>query len=324
MAVGCLTIAGPMVAGIAAGDIGPGASAAIGGFMMGGLGSPTRAREHRREIALVFAIVVAAIVAAALIAGERHEPLVLVILAGGAALFGGVSRFAAIVAMRFVLFLVLTSFVMIDSGHAASTGIMVALGAAWAGVVNVAISALAPHRPAPPPAQSHPRGQRLKRWRASLKRLAGWQFALRLVACLAAAGAIRAHWPEHHFHWIAITVALLTERSLERFPVRVTQRAVGTLVGVIAAGLVYWLNPPQWALAAVIAVLAAARAPLRTANYLAYTVVQTPLVLLILDAGQRQGFELLGDRLVATLIGAALVLAANELLLLAGASKPAP
>jgi hypothetical protein len=47
-------------------------------------------------------------------------------------------------------------------------------------------------------------------------------------------------------------------------------------------------------------------------------------VLLILDAGQRQGFELLGDRLVATLIGAALVLAANELLLLAGASKPAP
>jgi uncharacterized membrane protein YccC len=157
-----------------------------------------------------------------------------------------------------------------------------------------------------------------------LKRLAGWQFALRLVACLAAAGAIRAHWPEHHFHWIAITVALLTERSLERFPVRVTQRAVGTLVGVIAAGLVYWLNPPQWALAAVIAVLAAARAPLRTANYLAYTVVQTPLVLLILDAGQRQGFELLGDRLVATLIGAALVLAANELLLLAGGGKPAP
>ena len=46
---------------------------------------------------------------------------------------------------------------------------------------------------------------------------------------------------------------------------------------------------------------------------LAYTAAMTPLIILLLDSGRPPGMGVLIDRLVATLIGAALVIAANLL-----------
>ena len=114
-------------------------------------------------------------------------------------------------------------------------------------------------------------------------------------------------------HWVVLTVALLSEWQIEAFPVKTTQRALGAALGVLATGLLLFDTPPAWALAAGIAVLAGLRPLLRARNYLAYTAVMTPLIILLLDAGAAPGLGVLIDRLVATLIGAGLVIATNWL-----------
>ena len=59
--------------------------------------------------------------------------------------------------------------------------------------------------------------------------------------------------------------------------------------------------------------LAGLRPLLRARNYLAYTAAMTPLIIVLLDAGATPGIGVLIDRLVATLIGAGLVIATNWL-----------
>jgi uncharacterized membrane protein YccC len=171
-------------------------------------------------------------------------------------------------------------------------------------------------REAPNPAQHQPRSaathaQRRAHFRRNLRTLAGWQYTIRLTLCLAAATVLAHAWPGRHMYWVALTVALLTERAVEALPVKVTQRALGTLVGVVLAHFVFAWTLSAWWLGTVVGVLAGGRAVLRTRNYLAYTVVMTPLVIALLDAGKPPDWRVLGDRALATLIGALLVLAAN-------------
>jgi uncharacterized membrane protein YccC len=150
--------------------------------------------------------------------------------------------------------------------------------------------------------------------RRTLGTLAGCQYTIRLTACLAVAVVLAHAWPDHHLYWVALTVALLTERPVEMFPVKVTQRALGTLLGVVIAHFVFEWAISGWWLGVVVGVLAATRPMLRTRNYLAYTVVMTPLVVALIDAGKPPDWSVLADRLGATLIGAALVLGANAAL----------
>jgi hypothetical protein len=133
------------------------------------------------------------------------------------------------------------------------------------------------------------------------------------MICLTIAGLLRWLWPDHHLHWIALTVALLAEWQIEAFPVRTTQRTLGAAAGVLATGLLLVYAPPASALVAVMGVLAGLRPLLRARNYLAYTAAMTPLIILLLDSGRPPGVGVLIDRLVATLIGAALVIATNLL-----------
>ncbi len=111
---------------------------------------------------------------------------------------------------------------------------------------------------------------------ASLAAHAGWM-AIRAAPriCLAIAVMLKSIWPEHHLTWIAITVVLLTDRTIEAFPVKITQRTLGTLVGVVIAEAIEVSGLAAAAPALVIAVLATGRPLLRANNYLAYTVVMT-------------------------------------------------
>jgi uncharacterized membrane protein YccC len=101
-----------------------------------------------------------------------------------------------------------------------------------------------------------------------------------------------------------LTVAILTGRQGEPAAVKTTQRAIGTALGVVVAGLCLRLQLPLWALILLIGLLAGLRPLLRNRNYLAYSVVMTPLVILIIDAGRTPENGILVDRLAATLIGA--------------------
>ena len=124
---------------------------------------------------------------------------------------------------------------------------------------------------------------------------------------------MRWRWPDHHLHWIALIIAILTQRQRDLLPIKTTQRVLGTVLGVVTAAVFVVLRPPVWGLVLGIGVLAGARPLLRARNYLAYSAVMTPLVMLIMGAGQPLGAGILIDRLLATLLGAGLVTLASVL-----------
>jgi uncharacterized membrane protein YccC len=188
------------------------------------------------------------------------------------------------------------------------------LGALW----NVAIRLLLARRrrPAPPSelARVVTRAQRNAYFKRTMRTLAGWQFAIRLVLGLGIASALRHAWPAHHYGWIILTVALLTQRQLEPVPVKILQRALGTALGVALTWAILTGLAAPAALAATICVLATGASLARSRNYLAYAVLATPVILLVLDIGRAIEPALLVDRLVATLVAAAIVIGANLLL----------
>ena len=149
-------------------------------------------------------------------------------------------------------------------------------------------------------------------------------FAFRLAFCLVPAGIMRWLWPGHHLLWIALTITLLCRRPLETSFVHVTQRMIGSLLGV-AAALLTAFDLSALPLTLTMGMLAGLTAGLRLRNYLAYTAVMTPLIILFLDAGRPVEVGILADRLVATLMGGGLVIAANRLMarLLLMAAQPA-
>ena len=93
---------------------------------------------------------------------------------------------------------------------------------------------------------------------------------------------------------------------------RAFQRATGTAVGVVIGGLLLAWPAPAWLLVTAIAVIAALRPILKARNYLAYSAVMTPLIVMMMEFGQPATPMVMADRLVATLVGCALALAAGR------------
>ncbi len=83
------------------------------------------------------------------------------------------------------------------------------------------------------------------------------------------------------------------------------------MIGVLVASLFLVHQPTSGELIIGIGLLGGARPLLRERNYLAYSAVMAPLVLLLMDGTGPFGAAVLGDRLLATIIGAALVIATN-------------
>jgi hypothetical protein len=203
--------------------------------------------------------------------------------------------------------------------------VLVAVGALWTSALSLLLGAVVRWRrradvPRSPPQPIPTIRQKYARWRRSLTSFAGWSYPIRIVLCIAAAAAIDVGWPSHHLHWIGLTVAILTQRQVEFVPVKTTQRALGTAIGVGLAAITLRAGLPSWAFVGGVGLLAGARPLLQVRSYLAYSAVMTPLIILIIDAGRAPDNGLLRDRLVATLIGAALVVGSN-LLTARGASE---
>jgi hypothetical protein len=315
-------LAAPILAGAALGELRVGLIAAVGSLMVGGLAvGPSLRAQARRLLAILVPAAAAAVAAALLARHGRASDVALVLLAGVAAVAGGFSRPMAAATTRFVLCLMIAAAIAEEMPQRALLVALILAGAVWTGAVGLALGALAralrrpqaPSAAAAAAAAEPTRAQKLRRWQRSLAGLAGWQYPLRLTGCLAIAIALKWLWPNHHLHWIALTIALLMERPVESFPVRTTQRALGTTLGVAITDLIGAHTLPVWLIVAASGALAALRPLLRARNYLLYSVVMTPLVIVILDAGRPVAPDVLLERLVATLIGAALVIGANLL-----------
>src|SRR5579859_4114977 len=209
-------MAGPVLAGVAAGDAAAGFAACAGGLMAAGAASGRSAREDLRDIAHVLAAAIAASIFAALVAGRGALGEAMVVpLAACVSLFGAMSRAGAIAAVRFVLFLLVAIGVAENVQAPWQVVLLVGAGAGWAAMASFVLAALARAarwrgEPAPEERATLTFAQRFARWRRSLGTLAGWQYALRLTLCLAAAAALGAAWPGHHMRWASITIVLLT------------------------------------------------------------------------------------------------------------------
>jgi uncharacterized membrane protein YccC len=315
-----LSIAGPLLFAALQGDLRHGFVAARGGLLIGGIDAGRSWRDQAQDLARVLAPAMVATAATALVTGHGwHTDAIVIGLAGVAALVGGLSRDLARATMQFTLFLIIATGVAETSPVDTPLALLMLAGMTWAVVVNLVVGTVfrlvrrddpvADAETTPEPSWS----QRIVRWRRTLATRAGWQFALRLVFCLSAASVLRWIFPNDHLHWVMMTVALLLERSIDAFPVKTTQRALGTALGVIIAAVFLESTLSAAAVVIAVAMLGALRPLLRLRNYLLYSAVMTPLVMVVMDAGQPVAAGLLADRLLATVLGAALVIGANAL-----------
>lgn len=320
MAASAIGMAGPVALGALMGDLHTGLTASIGALAMGGAAMGTSLLTQGQEFLKALVPVALATLAGGLLAGHGWGTVIgIVSLAGVAGLIGGYSLGMVSASARFIIFLLMALNLAATVPHPLSLFGLIAAGAAWTAFVSMIVASLvlahrggvlAMEKSLPSSATAQ---QKFDRWVASLTRFTGWQYVLRLTVCLAIAGAIQVLWPQHHTYWIGLTVALLTQRVVEALPVRTTQRALGTAVGVALAGLMIAYEPSPAVIVLVVALVAGVRPLLKAKNYLAYSVIMTPLVIILLDGGHAPQAGLLFDRLGATLAGAALVIMANAI-----------
>ena len=316
IAVAALGMAVPVLVGFACGRAEIGFTIGLCAMLLAGGSGATDATAAQDEASPATAVVpaVLAVVAATAIAGHGWSAVAMVLLATAAAAISGYSRPVAVAAIRFLIYFVL-SLGLLDSagGDRKGAALVFGLGALW----NVAVRMmLARHEPVAPrdvvAAKPGPTpAQRRAHWRRTMRSLAGWQFPIRLGVGLTIASLMREAWPSHHYGWTVLTVALLTQRPLEHVPVKTTQRALGTLLGVGLTWAILASVSSTLGLAALICLLAIVAPLARARSYLAYASIATPAILLVLDIERPIETGLLVDRLVATLAGAAIVIAAN-------------
>jgi fusaric acid resistance family protein len=309
-----LGLAGPIIAGVATDHLRLGMVAAIGGLALGGASRGATLRQRAFALAAALLAGCAAISTGTSIAS--HGSLIIVAVPGIAAiagLIGGISLPMARETTRFILFTTIAAGLSAPNVRPLGMTLLFFLGGTWTLSLSLLLSAVfgrarhaAESSVAQPP--QRPVALLLSRWRESLFHLSGWQYPIRIWACLTVAEAIAQIWPGQHGQWIAVTVAIVLGRRLPAPPTRLLQRALGTMLGVVVAGLLLIWNPSPLIVTGEIAALAAARPVLRAGNYAAYAVIMTPLIVLLLDFGQAVSVGILVDRLTATIAGCLITL----------------
>lgn len=98
-----------------------------------------------------------------------------------------------------------------------------------------------------------------------------------------------------------MTVALVVQRDRSAALERTTERALGTALGVVVG---WWLlGPiPPALLVGVVALIGACRLYLKSANYTAYALAMTPLIIVLGGSGSHPDAAFLRERLVGTVI----------------------
>ena len=139
-------------------------------------------------------------------------------------------------------------------------------------------------------------------------------FALRLVLCMTIAEIARQLLPIERPYWVLLTVAIVLKPDFGSVFTRAVQRGAGTLLGVLIGSLLLSVLPGDGWVVAAMAVGAGLLPWARGANFGLFSVFQTPVIILLLDLAVPGGPELVGARLVDTLIGCAIVLVAGYLI----------
>ncbi|MER5306832.1 FUSC family protein [Streptomyces sp. NPDC002773] len=143
---------------------------------------------------------------------------------------------------------------------------------------------------------------------------ASWRYGLRLALCIGLAQALVSLIAVPRSYWVALTVTFVLKPDFGSVFSRAVLRAFGTALGLLLAALVlaevprgWWDVPVMCALAALIPVFSAK-------GYAFQTAAITPVILLLSDTLNQQGFGLILPRLYDSLIGCGIALIAGYLL----------
>ena len=301
----------PILVGVVTDHVSLGVAAAIGGLALGG------AAQESQSLLLQASTLTAALVAgcAAILTGTFivHQGSLIIVavpaLAALAGLVGSVSRPMARQSTRFIRFTIIAANLSAPEIKPLGVLLLFFLGAMWTLSLSLLLRAVfgkakraaqassaAVQDPRPPTTLL------FKRWLRSLSTFSGWQYPLRIGWCLTAAETVAWVWPGQHGQWIALTVAIVLDRSPVAPPTRLVERALGTVLGVVFASLLLIWTPPQLLYDSDRSACCRASGPPR-GNYTAYAAIMTPLVILLLDFDQTPSAGILLDRLMATIVG---------------------
>jgi uncharacterized membrane protein YccC len=139
-------------------------------------------------------------------------------------------------------------------------------------------------------------------------------FVVRLSLCMTIAEVARQLLPIDRPYWVLLTVAIVLKPDYGSVFTRAVQRGAGTLLGVLIGSLLLTFLPRDAWVLLPMALAAGALPWARQVNFGLFAVFQTPLIILLLDLATPTGAELVGARLVDTLIGCGIVLVFGYLL----------
>ncbi|MEU5000204.1 FUSC family protein [Streptomyces sp. NPDC021622] len=143
---------------------------------------------------------------------------------------------------------------------------------------------------------------------------ASWRYGLRLALCIGIAQSLVSLIEVPRSYWVALTVTFVLKPDFGSVFSRAVLRALGTVAGLVVAAAVLAEVPRGWWDVPVMMVLAALIPALTPRGYGYQTAAITPVILLLSDVLNRQGFGLVVPRLVDSLIGCAISLVAGYLL----------
>ncbi|GAA2792676.1 FUSC family protein [Streptomyces showdoensis] len=150
--------------------------------------------------------------------------------------------------------------------------------------------------------------------RAVLFSEASWRYGLRLALCIGLSQALVSLIPVPRSYWIALTVTFVLKPDFGSVFSRAVLRALGTAAGLLVAAPVLAAVPRGWWDVPVMMLLAALIPAFSAKGYAFQTAAITPVILLLSDLLNHQGFDLVLPRLYDSLIGCAIALVAGYLL----------
>ncbi|MFI0978127.1 FUSC family protein [Streptomyces sp. NPDC021093] len=141
-----------------------------------------------------------------------------------------------------------------------------------------------------------------------------WRYGLRLATCIGLAQCLVSLIDVPRSYWVTLTIVFVMKPDFGSVFSRAVLRAVGTAAGLVVAAAVLSQIPRGWWDVPVMAVLAALIPFLSQRGYAYQTAAITPVILLLSDLLNRQGFGLIAPRLLDSLIGCGIALVAGYLL----------
>lgn len=141
-----------------------------------------------------------------------------------------------------------------------------------------------------------------------------WRYGLRLALCIGLAQSVVSLLPVTRSYWVALTVTFVLKPDFGSVFSRAVLRALGTAAGLILAAAVLAVVQRGWWDVPVMMLLAALIPAFSVKGYAFQTAAVTPVILLLSDVLNHQGFHLVLPRLVDSLLGCAIVLVAGYLL----------